>query len=381
MREVLRQERLPTNSCLLLDGAREALEFPTGSMRLAFCAECGFLANLEFDRALTEYSARYEETQAFSPRFREFAAALATRWIDRYDIHGRRILEIGCGKGEFLQLICDLGGNTGIGIDPGVHPERLDEGARGRLELIADLYDERYASLEADVVVCRHTLEHIAPVAEFMNVLRSAIGSRSDTVVLFELPDVLRVLEEGAFYDVYYEHCSYFSAGSLARLFRATGFRPVDVSRAYDDQYLLIEAVPAEVSSARSMTLPLEDDLGMVAAGVDHFLAARDAAVSHWRARVAAAVARSERVVLWGSGSKAVAFLAGIDLPGAVTEIVDINPFKHGKYLPGSGARIVAPDALGEIAPSLVVAMNPIYREEIQRDLDRLGIVAELVAV
>ncbi|HVC26494.1 MAG TPA: class I SAM-dependent methyltransferase, partial [Acidimicrobiales bacterium] len=331
--------------------------------------------------ALAEYSDRYEETQGFSPRFREFATELATRWIDRYEIRGRRVLEIGCGKGEFLELICELGGNRGIGIDPGVHPERLGEATLRQVEFVADFYDERYAHLEADVVVCRHTLEHIAPVAEFMNLVRRGIGDRLGTVVLFELPDVLRVLNEGAFYDVYYEHCSYFSAGSLARLFRACGFDPVDISRAYDDQYLLIEARPAKTALAPGPPLALEDDLAEVTAGVGHFLAAREATLRFWRERIEQAVERSGRVVLWGSGSKAVAFLAGIDLAGAVSEVVDINPFKHGKYLPGSGARIVAPEALADLHPSLVVAMNPIYREEIQRDLDRLGVATELAAV
>ncbi|HVC25886.1 MAG TPA: hypothetical protein VND23_09025, partial [Acidimicrobiales bacterium] len=51
MREVHRQDKIPANSCLLLDSRREALEFPNGQMRLAFCPACGFLANLGFDSA------------------------------------------------------------------------------------------------------------------------------------------------------------------------------------------------------------------------------------------------------------------------------------------------------------------------------------------
>jgi hypothetical protein len=64
--------------------------------------------------------------------------------------------------------------------------------------------------------------------------------------VFFQVPDVLRVLEEEVFWDVYYEHCSYFSMGSLARVFRATGFDVVDVRREYSDRYLTIEARPCD---------------------------------------------------------------------------------------------------------------------------------------
>ena len=61
--------------------------------------------------------------------------------------------------------------------------------------------------------------------------------------------------------------------------------------------------------------------------------------------------------------------------------VVDINPYKHGKYLAGTGQRIVAPEFLREYQPHVVIAMNPIYGAEIQRDLDRLGVGAELQAV
>ena len=70
-------------------------------------------------------------------------------------------------------------------------------------------------------MLCRHTLEHIAPTGRFLRTIRNVIGDRSDTVVLFELPDAVRILREGAFWDINYEHCSYFSPGSLSRLFRA----------------------------------------------------------------------------------------------------------------------------------------------------------------
>ncbi len=93
--------------------------------------------------------------------------------------------------------------------------------------------------------MCRHTLEHIRPVAEFLATIRRAVGDRRDVVILFEVPDVIRVLEEAAFWDVYYEHCSYFSAGSLARLFRSQGFEVLDARLEYDDQYVIVEARPA----------------------------------------------------------------------------------------------------------------------------------------
>ena len=173
-----------------------------------------------------------------------------------------------------------------------------------------DFYSAEHISLVADAIVCRHTLEHIQPVDEFMRIVRESIGDRLDTPVLFELPDVARVLDEIAFWDVYYEHCSYFSAGSLARLFRHTGFDVLDVRLDYDDQYILLEALPSADPIGRDLThLPLADDLDDLAAAVDAFGPRYSSTMDELFSRHDEWAAAGERVVVWGAGSKAVAYL------------------------------------------------------------------------
>jgi hypothetical protein len=83
--------------------------------------------------------------------------------------------------------------------------------------------------------------------------------------------------------------------------------------------------------------------------------------------------------VVWAATSKTVAFLAAVAVP--VVAAVDINPAKQGSYLPGSGTPVVAPQALTEIDPDLILVMNPIYLEEIEADVVALGIDARVVAL
>jgi cyclopropane fatty-acyl-phospholipid synthase-like methyltransferase len=376
-----REDSIPTNSCLLLADRGQAERYPRGEMDLQFCGGCGFVSNARFDPALSEYSSRYEETQGFSARFNDFARELAKRWVNQYDLHGRSVLEIGCGKGEFLEMMCEAGAGRGIGIDPSAHPERRQSEAASRIEWITDFYSERYAHLEADAIVCRHTLEHIAPVGEFMRVLRRAIGDRTETTVLFELPDVRRVLEEVAFWDVYYEHCSYFSAGSLARLFRSTGFEVLDVSLDYDDQYLLIEARPSTQTPAPGKTFEIEDDMEILTAAVERFSVSYQTTLDRWRSELQAVRADGGRAVIWGAGSKGVAFLTGLGVVDDIELAVDINPHKHGMFMAGTGQQIVAPEALTVHRPDLVIAMNPVYLEEIGDTLRSLDLTPRLVAV
>lgn len=372
-------ERVPVHSCLLLPTREAALEYPTGGLRLGFCSACGFIQNTLFDPGLLDYSAGYEETQGFSPRFQEFAHELAQRLIDRYDLRGKRVLEIGCGKGEFLTLLCRLGGNTGAGIDPAYVEGRLDDDATSGITFIRDLYSERYSHLSGDFICCRHTLEHIQPTRDFLRTVRRSIGDRRDTTVFFEAPDVVRVLRELAFWDIYYEHCSYFSLGSLARLFRDCDFDILDLSTGFDDQYLLLDARPSADPTVPA--LPPENDLEQLGRDVQFFRDNAARKLDGWRETLDDIRRSGRRPVIWGSGSKAVAFLNVLGIREEIEYVVDINPHKHGMYLAGSGHRIVAPDSLIQYRPDVVIVMNPIYRDEIGQQLRKMNVSAELLSV
>ena len=237
-------EQIPVHSCLLMQSREEALNFPRADLTLGFCPACGFIGNTRYDAGYRSYSARYEETQGYSNCFNSFLENLARKLVDHYELRHKTILEIGCGKGEFLARLCELGDNRGIGVDPGCIPNRILSPAASRIEVIRDYYNDKYAHLPADVVCCRHTLEHIDSTLDFLRMLRRSLGSRTDTLVFFEVPDMLRILKEGAFWDIYYEHCSYFSLGSLGRLFRKAGFNLLDLELDYNDQYILLIAQP-----------------------------------------------------------------------------------------------------------------------------------------
>ena len=371
---------VPSNSCILLETREEALSYPQGTIRLGFCPGCGFISNLAFDPRLTEYSARYEESQGFSATFNRFHRALAQRLIDQFDLHDKDLIEIGCGKGEFLMLLCELGANRGIGFDPGVRLERIQGPAAERIRFIADFYSERYAHVQGDFIACKMTLEHIHPVSNFLGQVRGAIGDRIGTPVFFQIPDAMRILKDCAFEDIYYEHCSYFTPGSLARLFRRHGFEVLSLDREYQGQYLTLEARAAPLPVSQE-PLGGEDEVAEVGALVSTFGARFAAKQEAWAQRLQQFRLARQQVVLWGAGSKAAAFLATFDTAGDIGYGVDINPFRQNHFLPGSGLQIVAPADLRNIRPDVVIVMNEIYQEEIALTLQDLGLAATMVTI
>lgn len=364
-------EPVPVNSCLLLSDRSAAIGFPRGELALTLCPACGLIWNSRFDRQLTTYSQDYEETQGFSATFQSFIRELAADWTERYDLSGRTVVEIGCGKGEFLAELARAGIGAGIGVDPGVQPSRIEDDLP--ITWIQGLFPQDLPQLRADAIVCRHTLEHIAPVREFLTSIRAAITNPERTVLLFEVPDVRRVLDEVAFWDVYYEHSCYFSAGSVARAFRAAGFDVLRIERAYSDQTLLVEARPAIGSPAG--VLPIEEDPAELAAAAERFARGHQEMVEHWRGRIQAVDDGGGRTVIWGGGSKGVAFLAALGSDARrVDAVVDINPFKQNQYMAGTGHRVLAPKELVPLEPALVIVMNAAYRTEIGNELADLGL-------
>jgi Methyltransferase domain/C-methyltransferase C-terminal domain len=375
-----RIEDVPAHSCLMLSSREEARAFPRGRIELGFCRQCGFIGNLGFDPALHRYSPDYEETQAYSPRFQEFLDEVWDDQITRFQLGpGMAALEIGCGKGEFLVGLCERSGCGGIGLDPGYRPERTRSSAAERILFIRDFYGPKYAHLHADYICCRHTLEHIAPVLEFVRLVRRTIGERRHVNVFFELPDMERVLQQGAFWDIYYEHCSYFTRGSLARLFRSTGFDVRGLYKAYGDQYLMLEAQPA--LHPTDPMLPQENDLDAIGSLVARFerqvgrrLQTLADAAARWRAS-------GRRLAIWGSGSKCVSLISSLKLGSELVAVVDINPHKHGKFLAGSGLEIVSPNTLTALRPEVVLVMNSVYCDEIRHDLASRGLTPEIIAL
>ena len=374
-----RAKGVPVNSCLSLETREEALAFPRGDISLAFCQSCGFIFNAAFDESLLEYSERYDPTQAFSGTFNRWHLKLAESLVEQYDLRGKRIIEIGCGKGEFLTMLCELGANSGIGFDPAVDPERTRAPKEGDAKFVQDFYSEKYADEKGDFVCCKMTLEHIAPTGDFIGTVRRAVGDDPGTVVFFQVPDVLRILEERAFWDVYYEHCNYFSAGSLARLFRSGGFTVEKVGRDYDDQYLMIDCHPPNGDGAKAL-LPEENDMDQLQKLVDEFSKQLPRALDGWRAKIGKYREDGKRVVIWGGGSKGVAFLTTLGLgEDAVEFAVDINPHRHGQFMATTGQEIIGPERLTRDKPDVVIVMNPVYKQEIEEDLQKLGLRPEVL--
>ena len=148
----------------------------------------------------------------------------------------------------------------------------------------------------------------------------------------------------------------------------------LDSGFSFGGQYLWVEAEPADIRFVpdRAAAVVLQP----LVSGFQQALAEK---LAYWRRELADAP--RQRVALWGAGAKATMFLNLVANGDRVARVVDVNPRKLEKHVPGTGHRIEAPTELVSYEPTRVLITNSIYRDEISAALATIGSSPHLEAV
>jgi hypothetical protein len=346
----------------------DAIGAPKAVIRLGFCESCGHVYNSLFDASQLSYSPEYENSLHFSEHFQRYAEELARDLTMRYGLTGKRIVEIGCGRGDFLASLCHGGRNLGLGFDMSYPPD--EPPVSKSISVQTEPYGRAQGELNPDLVCMRHVLEHVAEPTDFLRDVRSTM--RDGVPIYVEVPNVLYTLRDGGVWDLVYEHCSYFSTSSLQSVLQLSGFEVTQVREAFSGQFLCAHARAGQ-STEEARPLPEMESL-VLAFSSEHALK-----LKQWRTALEELALLEKRVVSWGAGSKGNTFsnlVAGGDV---VPYVVDLNPRKHGMFVAGTGARIVPPEFVSEYRPDVVVVMNPAYESEIRARLSALSVSPQIM--
>ena len=185
------------------------------------------------------------------------------------------------------------------------------------------------------------------------------------------------VLEDLTVWDIIYEHCSYFGMESLAASFQRAGFEVLDLRETWGGQFVTIDArFGGGDKDSRQW-----GDVQQVTRRVESFAAEFQRRIDDWQSKIDSLRRDRKRVVAWGAGAKAVSFLNMLELgDDDLPYVVDISPHKQGTFLGGTGQEVVAPDFLVEYRPDVIILMNPIYQDEISKQVTDLGLSVEYMA-
>jgi 2-polyprenyl-3-methyl-5-hydroxy-6-metoxy-1,4-benzoquinol methylase len=375
----LEKKGVPVHQNMLCANAEEARQFARGDLRLAFCKTCGFVFNAAFDPNRLRYSSVYDNTQSCSPYFKHYLVELAESLIKKYDLRDKMVIEVGCGKGEFLQLLCKEGRNRGIGFDPSyVGPDTAERGAVRFIRAFYDFHQNQHAP---DFVCCRHVIEHVQSPMDMLRAIRLALGDRMNSHVFFETPTLSWILDTVTFWDFFYEHCSYFTPQSLTWAFQKAGFDVLESHSIFDGQYISLEAKPASDSKTPESATPCS--VHALSSKIQSFQARLKERMESCEAKINS-FNRAGGCVIWGAAAKGTTLVNAID-PGndRIRFLIDINPAKQGKFVAGTGHRIVPPGHLREQVGNIagIINMNPNYLEENRAILAQLSLQIPIISL
>lgn len=312
------------------------------SVDLCQCQDCGFVFNNLFTNKDMDYDDSYQNEQSYSQYFVDYLNEMVDYLVEN-NFQDKKIVEIGCGKGYFTELLEKRGFKNIYGFDPAYEGDNPN--------IIKDYFSEKYKSINADLIILRHVLEHIENPYEFLQHIQNA--TKQNTKILIEVPDFEWIVENKAFWDIFYEHCNYFESTFLSSFFENSATKKV-----FGSQYLLMLANLDELSK------PIVKHRYPENIFEESFKDIREFLLQH------------TTLALWGASSKGVTLLNIFDKNKQLIEYcIDINPKKKDKFTATTGHKILSPKILitkPENISMLVVNQN--YYEEIVKEYSANGI-------
>lgn len=338
---LLRQHNLPRAAQSLPEAADLATEKGV-TLSLYQCSGCGLV---QHTAPPVHYWRDVIRAAGISPEMRAFRLDQFGKWLKAHDLIGRKVLEVGCGQGEYLALLAQAGADA-YGIEHGM--DSVQACRSGGLKVQKAFIEGPRTQIDNgpfDGFAILNFLEHIPLAHATLQGISSNL--RDDATGLVEVPNFDMIVQSRLFAEFIPDHLYYFSKTTLSTLLESNGFEVLDCNPTWHN-YLLSATVrkrlPVDLSSLQSSQVDLQSSF-------QSFLSKFP----------------PKRVAIWGAGHQALALISLMSIANHIAYVLDSAPFKQNRFTPATHLPIVAPERLNDGDVDAVIVLAASYSDEVAR--------------
>ena len=322
---------------------KETLNQDVGAnVEVVQCASCGLV---QLSNQPVSYYKDVIRASAYSDEMRVFRLAQFKAWAEKYQLIGQSVLEVGCGRGEYLALLKSVGLNA-YGVEHAAEAvaDCQQQGLQATQGYFGDFKLAHKASNYAGFV-CLNFMEHWPNPRASLQEIHAHLAENA--IGLIEVPNFDMILKKGLFSEFIADHLLYFTQQTLTQTLQNNGFEVLECQPVWQD-YIL----SAVVRKRPATHLDYFDQFKKrISAELNAFV--DEYAIG--------------KVAVWGAGHQALAVIALAELSKKIAYVVDSAPFKQGKYTPATHIEIVAPSYIISQPVDAIIVMAASYSDEVAK--------------
>jgi len=309
-------------------------------LKVCQCSSCGLV---QLDAKPVPYYREVIRAAAFSDEMQQFRRSQLQEWIAHHGLRGKKILEVGCGRGEYLALLDECGVEA-----HGLEYSAASVSACRAMGLSAqrgyvDRAAKRIPGAPFDGFMSLNFLEHWPHPRTSLKGIANNLAAGATGLV--EVPNFDMILQKRLFSEFISDHLSYFTRNTFVFTLQSSGFDVIECKSVWHD-YILSAAVRKRPIADLSA---LEVRRSELTATLREFIRGYPPG----------------RVAIWGAGHQALAVIALSGIGRDIRYVVDSAPFKQGKFTPATHLPIVPPSALASDPVDAVLVMAASYSNEV----------------
>ena len=355
----------PSNSFLTKEQLGEPETFYP--LKVYTCHNCFLVQIDEYKKSDAIFNSEYAYFSSYSTSWLQHAKQYTSLMVDRFKLNsGSQVIEIASNDGYLLQYFHEKEIPV-LGIEPTKNTAKVAIG-KG-IDTVVDFFGVRLAQElaakdnRADLLLGNNVLAHVPDIVDFVSGMKTVLKPQG--VITMEFPHLMQLVENNQFDTIYHEHFSYLSFGTVQRIFRSQGLELFDVDeipthggslRIYakhaedkgKELSLNVEALLNKEKISGLTSLPYYNDFQAKALAVK--LELLDFLIAQKK--------NGKKLAAYGAAAKGNTLLNYCGVKNDIIDfVVDANPHKQNKWLPGSHIPVVHEEYLKKIMPDYVIVL------------------------